>query len=277
MKKSLKIVAIVLASLLVAGLFATALYEVYVAVLKVELAEIRSEKTLYIAHRGLSSEYYENTKEAFEAAAKSDFFYGIETDIYRTADGSYVCSHDKKPFRDQSKVISDLTLKECLSLPLKDNDRKFNDKSIVTGNERLCSFETYLKICKDSGKVAVIELKGKLSKEELKEFTEIVVQTLPAQQIMVLSFEDINLKRLAANDVPFGLMYLQSRRGWLLHNANLGYSLGVKYTAMDERMVKHLHGFRVAVNVWTVNDKETAQKYEAMGVDYITTDYDLSK
>lgn len=272
MKKSLKIVAVVLASCLVAGLFATALYEIYVAILKVELADVRSEKTLYIAHRGLSSEYYENTKEAFEAAAASDFFYGIETDIYKTADGYYVCAHDKKPFRDQSKVIGELTLEECLRLPLKDNG-----KGVASGNERICTFHTYLKICKDSGKAAVIELKGKLSKEELKDFTEIVVQTLPAQQIMVLSFEDQNLKRLAANDVPFGLMYLQSRRGWLLHNANLGYSLGVKYSAMSETMVKNLHGFRVAVNVWTVNDKETAAKYEAMGVDYITTDYDFSK
>lgn len=277
MKKSLKIVAIVLTSCLVAGLFATALYEVYVAVLKVELPELRSEKTLYIAHRGLSSEYYENTQEAFEAAAASDFFYGIETDIYRTADGRYVCAHDKKPFRDQSKVIGELTLKECLELPLKDNDRTFDGKAVATGNERICTFDTYLKICKDSGKVAVVELKGKLSKDELKDFTEIVVQALPAKQIMVLSFEDQNLKRLAANDVPFGLMYLQSRRGWLLHNANLGYSLGVKYKAINESMVKNLHGFRVAVNVWTVNDKETAKKYEDMGVDYITTDYDLSK
>ena len=32
----------------------------------------------FIAHRGLSGEYYENSEQAFRAAADSDFFYGIE-------------------------------------------------------------------------------------------------------------------------------------------------------------------------------------------------------
>lgn len=100
---------------------------------------------------------------------------------------------------------------------------------------------------------------------------------MPANQIIMASFRSGNLKRLAANDVPFGLISFQSRSGFISHNARLGYSLGIKYSILSEKIVKRLHNMNVAVNVWTVNDKQSIEKYQAMGVDYITTDYDFSK
>ena len=50
--------------------------------------------TQVIAHRGLSGIETENTNAAFVAAGNRSY-YGIETDIYRTADGRFVINHDR--------------------------------------------------------------------------------------------------------------------------------------------------------------------------------------
>ena len=56
---------------------------------------IKFEKgnTLVVAHRGLSGIEPENTNAAFIAAGNRSY-YGIETDIYKTADGKFVVNHD---------------------------------------------------------------------------------------------------------------------------------------------------------------------------------------
>ena len=46
-----------------------------------------------VAHRGLSGIERENTAAAFVAAGNRSY-YGIETDIWRTADGHFLCCHD---------------------------------------------------------------------------------------------------------------------------------------------------------------------------------------
>ena len=46
--------------------------------------------TQVVAHRGLSGIERENTAAAFVAAGNRSY-YGIETDIWRTADGHFRC------------------------------------------------------------------------------------------------------------------------------------------------------------------------------------------
>ena len=45
--------------------------------------------TKFIAHRGLSSIWRENSLSAFKAAGKEEY-WGIETDVHPTSDGKYV-------------------------------------------------------------------------------------------------------------------------------------------------------------------------------------------
>ena len=51
------------------------------------------KKPLMVAHRGCSYLERENTASAFVAAGNRSYF-GIETDVHRTADGRYICIHD---------------------------------------------------------------------------------------------------------------------------------------------------------------------------------------
>ena len=52
-----------------------------------------------IAHRGLSGLEKENTCAAFVAAGNRESYYGIETDVHRTADGQFVVFHDDSTAR----------------------------------------------------------------------------------------------------------------------------------------------------------------------------------
>ncbi len=54
---------------------------------------IFNKKTKWIAHRGLSYKYPENSIPAFENAAMLPF-YGIETDIHILKDRQIVTHHD---------------------------------------------------------------------------------------------------------------------------------------------------------------------------------------
>ena len=58
-----------------------------------DTVKISHGNTKMIAHRGLSGIEQENTNAAFVAAGNRSY-YGIETDVHRTADGQYVIIHD---------------------------------------------------------------------------------------------------------------------------------------------------------------------------------------
>ena len=51
-----------------------------------------------VAHRGLSGIERENTMASFIAAGNRSY-WGIETDIHKTADGQFVVIHDENTFR----------------------------------------------------------------------------------------------------------------------------------------------------------------------------------
>jgi glycerophosphoryl diester phosphodiesterase len=112
-----------------------------------------------IAHRGYSSKYYENTKTAFEEAGKSDAFWGIETDLFKTKDGEFVCSHNVDPFGKSKPRIIDLTYEELSEYSI-DYSQNYYHLAPPPGEEKgLASFEEYLNICNTYKKVPIIELK----------------------------------------------------------------------------------------------------------------------
>ena len=117
--------------------------------------KLPSSNTKIIAHRGLSGIERENTLAAFIAAGNRSYF-GVETDIHRTADGKYAVIHDDDTRRvagDYLRVeYSSLTCLRALTLADMDG-RKRPDLIIPT-------LEEYVSVCKKYGKTCVLELKN---------------------------------------------------------------------------------------------------------------------
>lgn len=221
----------------------------------------------FIAHRGLSSKYYENSEEAFIGAARSDFFYGIETDIYFTKDEVAVCSHDDNAFKDINLKITTSNFEDIKDLSLKKDDY---------GHEKsgICRFERYLEICADYGKVAVIELKQpSLSNERINRIME-AAKTKCGNNIVVISFFKENIEAIKAKDSNIKTQYLvsgENRTRALLE----GYDVSDYFRCLTKKHVDEAHGIGKQIGAWTINNIDEARRYAEYGVDYITTDHDF--
>lgn len=272
MSKAVRIVVIVGVCAVLAAGAALAGYFGYIATHKINAPDLSADGVRYIAHRGLSSEFYENTEAAFLAAAESDFFFGIETDIYRTADGKYVCAHDENPFADESVKIDDLSLAQCLSLPLSVS----NDYDMAGEKERLCSYERYLEICAAGGKTAVIEFKPAFTSEQIAEILATARRYLPDERILVISFVASNVEILSEIAGGIAFMCLATNKVTAEFFARRGCPVGLNADKVKPSYAERVHGFGVTLNLWNVKTAEQAAEYAAAGVDFITTDFDFS-
>ncbi len=221
----------------------------------------------FIAHSGFSSTHLGNTEAAFRAAAEMGF-YGIETDIRKTLDGYFICNHDATVlYADGTeKKISTTKRANLLSRPLK------NDKNGEAAY--LCTFETYLQVCKDGGKVAVIELKDFTDEYDARTILGIVDAEYDRKKVMFISFSYTSLLSVKKVDPSIELQYLSQTEGdrTLENCLRDNISIDVKQTILTEEMVQTYHEAGLKVNVWTVNEGTDLQRAEELGVDYITTD-----
>ena len=98
-----------------------------------------------IAHRGLSGLEKENTCAAFVAAGNRESYYGIETDVHRTADGQFVVFHDDNTARVgvDSLVIENSTFDTLRKLQLTDIDGKRGRMDLI-----IPTLAEYIGICK---------------------------------------------------------------------------------------------------------------------------------
>ena len=121
------------------------------------------KNTKMIAHRGLSGIELENTCSAFVAAGNRSY-YGIETDIYKTADGHFIVGHDDNYKRLSGEEI--YLEKETLA---RLQEVVFFDKDGTKGRVDLrpATLENYLSIVKKYEKHAILELKSDFTDEEI--------------------------------------------------------------------------------------------------------------
>ena len=131
--------------------------------------KIKKGNVKMVAHRGLSGIEQQNTCAAFVAAGNRDY-YGIETDVRKTADGAFVVIHDETTERvaDEKLAVATSTLEQLQAIRLNDKDGK------ARSDLRIPTLDEYLKICAKYGKVCVLELKDEFSKEDIESILAIV-------------------------------------------------------------------------------------------------------
>lgn len=223
--------------------------------------------TLFIAHRGLSELYTENSEAAFTAAGECDYF-GIETDIHRTADGAYVTIHDATTRRVSDRS---LTVRETPLALLR--EARLKPRYGRTDELRIPTLEAYISICKRYEKTAVIELKGRFHRREIFEITDLISRLSYLEHCVFISFEFENLFFLRLRHPHQPAQYLATKLtfGLLLRLRLHRIDLDIKHTAVTKELVEKCHAAGIRVNCWTVNKPAAARRLIALGVDYITT------
>lgn len=232
--------------------------------------KINKEHVQMIAHRGLSGLEKENTCAAFVAAGNRESYFGIETDVHRTADGQFVVFHDDNTARVgvDSLVIEDSSFETLRKLQLTDIDGKRGRSDLL-----IPTLEEYIGICKKYEKHCVLELKNQFKAADVYKVVAAIDKLGYLEHVTFISFQLKNLVFLRRRYPEQPAQYLLDK--WdegsldVLKKYNLG--LDIRYTSLTKEIVDQVHAAGLEVNCWTVNTKEDGEALVKMGVDYITT------
>lgn len=227
------------------------------------------QKTLTVAHRGLSGIETENTCVAFTAAGNRSY-YGIETDIHRTADGKFVTVHDGdlKRVAGADVIIENSTLSEIQNTVLFDKEG-----SKTRSDLRVGTLENYISICKKYAKHSVLELKSDFSDEEILKIIKIIKSFDYLNEVTFISFGFENLlkvrKFLPQQSVQF--LFNKFTDEIIKKLIDNKFDADVNFHALTRDNIEFLHEVGLKVNCWTVDNKKDAERLANWGVDFITT------
>ena len=221
-----------------------------------------------IAHRGLSGLEVENTDSAFISAGKHSY-YGIESDVRRTADGKFIICHDDTVERLSGVNVSveTSTQQELLDIVL------FDKQGNASPGERLTTLESYINICKQYDKQAILELKSDFTEQEMLSIIGIIDAQGYLDRVTFISFYYTPLtyvrKALPNQSVMFLFSELSDEITTKLINDKI--DVAIYHKAINKKAVDKFHTAGLEINVWTVDDHARAEKLIEMGVDYITS------
>lgn len=231
--------------------------------------KIEKQKTKIIAHRGLSGIEVENTSSAFVAAGNRSYF-GIETDIHKSADGNFVISHDDNFERTagQALFIKDLTVDELQNIILFDKDKTKNRRDL-----RPPLLANYLSIVKKYEKHAVIELKSDFTEDDIFHIIEIIKEHDYLDNVTFISFNYDNLLRVRKILPSQSAQYLF----WKITDEEIArlkrdkIDVDVWCRDITREQIEACHKAGLKVNCWTVDTREEAERLISWGIDYITS------
>ena len=234
-----------------------------------DTVKIDAKSTKMIAHRGLSGIERENTAAAFVAAGNRSYF-GIETDVHKTADGQYIVIHDDSTGRvaGENLQVEQSTFAALRALHLTDRD----------GEPRrdLClpSLAEYLHICKTYDKTAVLELKNHFEKADIAEILAIVEKEYTPEKLIFISFDYENMVNLRALSDKLTLQFLSTcevNETLIEKLRRHALDLDILESRLTAQNIALLHQNGIRVNCWTADDRDRAQALADWHVDYITS------
>ena len=231
----------------------------------------QNDKTAIVAHRGFwnceAAGFAENSIASLKAA-QDNGFWGSEFDVHITADDVVLVFHND----DVDGVRIDTS-----------EAAAFAEHSLANG-EKIPTLDEYLTQGEQSDKtVLVLELKAEITMEREDALIDKCIEALEAHglldpsRVVFISFSKYICDRIAAELPEFVNQYLEGdfTPEELAGDGINGLDYYEKHIDKDESMVERAHALGMSVNVWTVNNPESMQKYIELGVDAITTNEPL--
>ena len=225
--------------------------------------------TKFIAHRGLSGLELENTISAFVAAGNRSYV-GIETDVHVTKDGKFVVYHDDTTGRlcDEDVKIGNTDYKKLKLLTLKPQKNRTIGSDFVIPDLR-----DYLSICAFYDKIAVLELKERMTPEHIAQIYAEVEKYYNPDNLIFISFSLQNLIDLRHLQPNANIQYLvqEFNKDILATLKQYNFDLDIGYWICSKEVIDVCHQNGIKVNCWTVDNPGDAERLIDYGVDYITS------
>lgn len=260
---------------------------------------------LILAHRGLVTEYQENTWPAIQAALESPYCNGTEFDVFLTKDNKVVLFHDEnlKRVTGIDRHIHDLTWDDLKTIKVLSEIEVDGGMRQYDSPQDIPLLENILEEIKGKDFFVDIELKAyrpSWSKRQVGgEVARLVKRMNVMEQVVCTSFDFFMLYDLEKDDraVPSGYAYDDNMPlsmkwlNWLMEANIIGrlvHSNAVcsEYTLIDEDTVKKYRRRNMKVGTFTLyplmpgempQDKKDhysreVKRLAALGVDWIETD-----
>lgn len=239
------------------------------------------------AHRGMSSDFPENTILSYQAARNSGARF-IELDVQLTLCGKLVCIHDRTLDRttNGSGLVSDYTYEQLKAL---DAGYRFTDSegeylhrgkgiSIPLLEDVLTTFSDVffsieLKDSSPGAREALVELIRKLNAFDRVMLNLIGLKSSAARKLRKMD-RRLRTGHTVSEFVQFYLLTLLGL-GRLFKPRGIAFEIPVqKYgvTLVKPELIDTLRAKNVALIVWTINDLDTALALEKLGVSAIMSD-----
>jgi glycerophosphoryl diester phosphodiesterase len=230
-------------------------------------------KFIKIAHRGASGSYPENTRIAFEKAleASADM---IELDCQLSRDGHIVVFHDEKLSRlaNARGTVAQHSLEQLKSLDVGSWRKKsFSGERILALEEMLAWLDGRAALCID-----IKQYRGSPAGIELKLLFTIAHFDY-MDRVIFSSFDYESLRRLRelAPEARIGVICCKGMREEPFAAAR---SMGAQSVHAQKELASRDFLLRAwdegfDVYVWTVNEPGEIEKFAAMGVQGIFSDY----
>lgn len=223
-----------------------------------------------IAHRGLSGIETENTVNAYVAAANRSY-YGIECDVYTSRDGKLILTHDETLLRLGllNIHIPSYSYEEIRKFTLLDRKTGHLSDTLT-----IPLFQDYLSICKTYQKHAFVEVKGNMTNEDIDKVMAEIEKYHDFAETSILAFNEKYLLYIKKNYPDVAVYYLSGKMDDKVYDLceKNHFNIDIDAKAIDEAAIKKFHLIGLKVAVYTVNEKDFAEKLIKMGVDFITSD-----
>lgn len=236
------------------------------------LMQLKEERQnlLLVAHRGLSSEYPENTLIAFQAALQSNIDM-LEIDLHRTADGCLVVIHDESIDRTSngSEKIKAATLDA-----LRQYDFGISKNSLFE-RQLIPTFEEVLQLIQSLPQTLLIEVKQPKNYPGIENdlFNKLEQYNINKDKVIIQSFDQNFIEVLYKKGFGCRLGVLISRKRYWYHMPKFrkisAYAdfVNPHYSLVTKTFMKQAHQNGLKVMPYTVNDGNLARKLERLGVD----------
>lgn len=228
----------------------------------------------FIAHRGLSSLYPENTLPAFEGA-KEYGFDGYEFDIHTTKDGKWVVIHDDDVdyMTDGTGDVDSFTLEEILALNI-DNGNHIEDQGMKSLKLTIPTLEQALDVCKDSDIVPVIEIKD-CDMQYLPSLKETLDEYELSDKAVIISFNRDYIEEYRKLDSDIEILFLANEPtkediDWCVENDfGINFNMWLFYKSFSA--IRYAKEKGITIIAWTVDNTIFADIMVLFGSEYITT------
>ena len=242
-----------------------------IALSSIYIKKTDQSKINLIAHRGFSCQAPENTIAAVKKAAEYGFDT-VEIDVRQTADGVWVISHDAdiKGMTDKSGKISSYTYYDLITANI---DNGANHKNY--GDLKIPTLDQMLQTCLALNIKPMIEIKD-YTDEGLETLLQTIDKNGFTASCSVISFDREVLTKVREKNADIKLYALVSKLDKdnlkkCLDDPTIGVSFNGHQRTNSEKKIKQLQEAGIPLACWTVDDKQTMQKYYDMGVTTFVT------